>query len=77
MWYALAAGVTLVVLGAAATGGFLTPLFLVAIGSVAIFFITSLGGAFPLYAAEVYPIGISARRAGSGGSWARMSAGSD
>ncbi len=62
--YAVAGGLTLVLLGAAATGGFLTPLILVAVSSLIFFFITSIGGAFPLYAAEVYPTVIRARRAG-------------
>lgn len=62
--YAVAGGLTFVLLGAAATGGLLTPLVLVAVSSLALFFITSIGGAFPLYSAEVYPTGMRTRRTG-------------
>lgn len=62
--YAVGGGLTLVSLGAAASGGLLTPLLLVAVSSLAFFFITSIGGAFPLYAAEVYPTVMRTRRTG-------------
>lgn len=62
--YAAAGGTVLVVLGAGATGGWLTPLVLVTVSSLAFFFITALGGAFSLYAAEVFPTRMRARRSG-------------
>ncbi len=70
--YAAAGGLTLAVLGAAASRGSLTPLLLVVVGSVVLLFITSIGGAFPLYAAEVYPTEIRARRAGLVGAAGRL-----
>ncbi len=62
--YAVGGGLTLVVLGIGAAAGWLTPLFLVVVSSLAFFFITSVGGAFSLYAAEVFPTVIRARQSG-------------
>ncbi len=62
--YAMAGGLTLVCLGAVVTGALLTPVFLVLVISLAFLFITSIGGAFPLYAAEVYPTVMRGRRTG-------------
>ncbi|MBI4636935.1 MAG: MFS transporter [Candidatus Rokubacteria bacterium] len=62
--YAAAGGLTLVLLGAAITGGIITPLLLVVVSGLALFFITSIGGAFPLYATEVYPTMMRTRRTG-------------
>lgn len=62
--YAIAGGLVLLVLGLGATHGWLTPLPLILVTSLAFFFITSLGSAFSLYAAEVFPTPLRAQRSG-------------
>lgn len=62
--YALGGAASLVALGAGATAGLLTPPVLVAASGLVFFFITSLGGAFSVYAAEVFPTRVRARRGG-------------
>ncbi len=62
--YAVGGGLTLVLLGVVVMGAPATPVWLVVVSSLAFFFITSIGGAFPLYAAEVYPTTMRTRRTG-------------
>lgn len=62
--YAVAGALALLSLGTGLTAGSPTPLFLVAMSSLVFFFITSIGGAFSLYAAEVFPTAIRAGRSG-------------
>jgi putative MFS transporter len=62
--YAVGGAVALVALGASVTAGLLTPLLLIILGSAVFFFITSIGGAFSVYAAEVFPTAIRVRRSG-------------
>jgi putative MFS transporter len=62
--YAVGGALALVTLGISASGEVLSPLLLVATSSVVFFFITSIGGAFSVYAAEVFPTPIRARRSG-------------
>jgi putative MFS transporter len=62
--YAVGGGLSLVLVGLGASRELLTPLFLVLAAGLAFFFITSIGGAFPLYAAEVFPTAIRGQRSG-------------
>jgi putative MFS transporter len=62
--YAVGGAVALLTLAAVATAGSLTPLPLVVLSALIFFFITSIGGAFSLYAAEVFPTEMRARRSG-------------
>lgn len=62
--YAVGGAAALLGLAGLVAAGSLTPLLLVAVSSLILFFITSIGGAFSLYAAEVFPTEIRARRSG-------------
>lgn len=62
--YALGGAISMLALGAGASAGLLTPLFLVVVASLIFFFITSIGGVFSLYAAEIFPTRMRARRSG-------------
>lgn len=61
--FAVGSALSLLVLGAGLTVGW-SPSFLVVASSLALFFITSIGGAFSLYAAEAFPTAIRAQRSG-------------
>jgi hypothetical protein len=62
--YAVGCALALVALDISASGEVLSPLLLVATSSALFFFITSIGGAFSVYAAEVFPTATRARRSG-------------
>lgn len=62
--YAVGGGLALSVLGLGASSNLLTPAFLVPVTSLIFFFITSIGGAFSFYGAEVFPTTIRVRRSG-------------
>jgi putative MFS transporter len=62
--YAVGGALALVALGASASDELLTPFLLIILAGLVFFFITSIGGAFSVYAAEVFPTAIRARRSG-------------
>jgi len=62
--YAAGGALALLALGAGASAGTLTPVLLVVASALAFFFIASIGGALPVYAAEVFPTGVRARQTG-------------
>lgn len=62
--FAIGAALTLVVLGAGAAAGKVTPPILVAISSLVLFFMISIGGVFAFYAVEVFPTAVRVRRSG-------------
>lgn len=62
--YAAGGAGVLLLLGAGMSGGWLSPIALVVFTSLAFFFVTAMGGAFSLYAAEVFPTTVRARRSG-------------
>ncbi|MGQ0549640.1 MAG: MFS transporter [Armatimonadota bacterium] len=62
--YAIGAALTLGVLGAGAAAGKLTPLVLLAISSLVLFFMISIGGVFAFYTAEVFPTAVRVGRSG-------------
>lgn len=64
--YAVLGSITLLALGAATSGvdGWGAPVVVVVVTSLAFFFVTAMGGAFSLYAAEVFPTALRARRSG-------------
>jgi putative MFS transporter len=62
--YAAGGAAALVALGASLSGYLPGVMLLVLTSSLSLFFVTSLGGAFSLYAAEVFPTEIRARRSG-------------
>lgn len=62
--YAIAGAGILFLLGAGVAGGWMTTPALVILTSLALLFMSSLGGSFSLYAAEVFPTTARARRSG-------------
>lgn len=62
--YALGGAISMLALGLGASAGRLTPPFLVVVAGLIFFFVTSIGGVFSLYAAEVFPTRMRARRSG-------------
>ncbi len=62
--YALGGAVIMALLGAMVSSRLLTPLLLVALTSLVFFFVISIGSAFALYAAEVYPTPMRGSRTG-------------
>lgn len=62
--YAAGGGAMLLVLATGTLYGVVSPLFLIVVSGLAFFFINSIGGAFALYASEVYPTEMRTGRTG-------------
>ena len=63
--YALGAGLALFALGMGVSRGLVSPVFLVVIISLVLFYITSISGLLSLYAVEIFPTGLRGRFSGA------------